>query len=72
MSGHNSGVQQYIRQIAPQAVYIHCYAHCLNLALVDTTKHVQEAAEYFVIMQNLYVFVLVISQSTYNISSQAA
>jgi len=56
MSGHNSGVQQRIREIAPQAVYIHCYAHCLNLALVDTTKQVQEASEFFVIMQNLYVF----------------
>ena len=38
-------------------MYIHCYAHCLNLALVDTAKHVQEAVEFFfVIIQNLYVF----------------
>ena len=37
-------------------MYIHCYDHCLNLALVDTTKQVQEASEFFVIMQNLYVF----------------
>jgi len=56
MSGHNSCVQQRIRQIAPQAVYIHCNANCLNLALVDTTNQVQEASEFFAIMQNLYVF----------------
>ena len=36
MSGRCSGVQKRIREIAPQAIYVHCYAHCLNLALVDT------------------------------------
>ena len=38
MSGHCLGVQQRIKQVAPQAVYVHCHAHCLNLALVDTVK----------------------------------
>ena len=56
MSGHCSGVQQRIKQVAPQAVYVHCHAHCLNLALVDTVKRVQEAAEFFVLMEALYVF----------------
>ena len=65
MSGHNAAVQQRIRQIAPQAVYIHCHALCL-----DATKQVQEASEFFVIMQYLCICVLVISQSIYNISSQ--
>ena len=23
----------YSRQVAPQAIYVHCYAHCLNLVL---------------------------------------
>ena len=40
MSGCCSGVQQHIRQVAPQAIYVHCYAHCLNLVLVDATKTV--------------------------------
>lgn len=40
MSGHCSGVQQRIKVVAPQAVYVHCYAHCLNLVLVDATKRV--------------------------------
>ena len=40
MSGCCSGVQQRIKEIAPQAVYVHCYAHCLNLVLVDCTKSV--------------------------------
>ena len=47
MSGHCSGVQQRIREKAPQAIYIHCNAHILNLALVDCSKAVSQAAEFF-------------------------
>ena len=36
MSGHCSGVQQRIRAVALQAIYVHCYAHCLNLVLVKS------------------------------------
>ena len=57
MSGCCSGVQQRIKQVAPQAIYVHCYAHCLNLVLVDTTKAVSEAAEFFAMMEKLYVLV---------------
>ena len=46
MSSHCSGVQQRIKQVAPQAVYVYCYAHCLNLALIDTTKRVTKAADF--------------------------
>ena len=46
MSGCCSGVQQRVKQVAPQAVYVYCYAHCLNLALVDTAKKIPEAAEF--------------------------
>ena len=35
MSGRCSGVQQRIMEVAPQAIYIHCFAHILNLVLVD-------------------------------------
>lgn len=45
MSGHCSGVQTRIREVAPQAIYIHCNAHCLNLALVDSVKSVRDASE---------------------------
>ena len=56
MSGCCSGVQQRIRAVAPMAVYIHCYAHCLNLVLVDSTESVPEAAEFFALLEILYVF----------------
>ena len=46
MSGSCSGVQQRIKMIAPNATYVHCYAHCLNLALVDCVHNVQDASEF--------------------------
>ena len=55
MSGRCSGIQKHIKEVAPEATYIRCYAHCLNLALVDSTKHVSEAAEFFALMETLYV-----------------
>ena len=57
MSGRCSGVQQRIKEVAPQAVYVHCYAHCLNLALVDTTRSITQASDFFALMEVLYVFI---------------
>jgi len=57
MSGCCTDVQQRIKQVAPQAVYVHCYAHCLNLVLLDTIKIVPEAAEFFALMEALNVFI---------------
>ncbi len=47
MSGKCSGVQQRIREVAPKAIYVHCYAHTLNLVLVDSVKMVPYAADFF-------------------------
>jgi hypothetical protein len=38
MSGKLNGVQAIIRQPAPEANYVHCKAHSLNLALVHSSK----------------------------------
>lgn len=57
LSGKCSGVQKCIKEVAPEATYVHCYAHCLNLALVDSTKHVSDAADFFALMETLYVFI---------------
>ena len=35
MSGRCAGVQAKVREFAPKAIYVHCYAHVLNLTLVD-------------------------------------
>jgi hypothetical protein len=56
MSGINKGVQQIVRQSAPLALYIHCYAHRLNLVLVDACQCIREANDFFALLEKLYVF----------------
>ena len=56
MSGHCAGVQQKICEVVPHAAYVHCCAHCLNLVLVDCTKSVSEASDFFSLMETLYIF----------------
>lgn len=38
MSGIYRGVQERIRQEVPDAVYLHCKAHCLKLAITHACK----------------------------------
>lgn len=38
MSGKYNGVQKYIRDKYPGALYLHCSAHCLNLAVTFSCK----------------------------------
>jgi len=59
MSGAQKGVQQRVREATPLAVYTHCYAHKLNLVLVDCCKSVSDAADFFRFAREAvqYVFV---------------
>jgi hypothetical protein len=56
MSGKNKGVQTKLREIYPNALYTHCYAHRLNLVLVDTVSDLPKAFEFFSLVEALYVF----------------
>ena len=38
MSGYRSGVQELVKAKAPQALFVHCLAHSLNLCLTDVTN----------------------------------
>lgn len=57
MSGKYNGVQARVKAVDNRAVYIHCYAHCLNLVLVDTVKRNKKARNFFGVLQSLYCFV---------------
>lgn len=61
MSGKQNGVQAIFRKEVPQALYTHCYNHCLNLVIVDVCKNVPEIDKFIIIIQKLYNF---ISRST--------
>lgn len=57
MSGWATGVQARIRENAPNAVYIHCYAHRLNLVLVNTINNIIELHDFFSTVATLYNFI---------------
>jgi len=47
MSGHLNGVQAKIKQFAPNAAYIHCFNHALNLVIVDCCKSNKDSFNFF-------------------------
>ena len=57
MSGKLGGVQKLIKDNSPIAYYLHYYAHRLNLLLIDTTKVVRQADDFFSLLEQLYIFI---------------
>ena len=49
-------MQARICQVCPQARYIHCFAHRLNLVLVDSSQTVIVMRDFFSVLQMLYLF----------------
>ncbi|KAL4107179.1 hypothetical protein QTP88_017562 [Uroleucon formosanum] len=58
MRGQYSGVQERIRSKVPHAIYVHCYAHCLNLCLVQTLQNIPHLCNFFNTIQNLHKFLM--------------
>lgn len=57
MSGKHSGVQSLLRkQYIPRAIYVHCYAHKLNLVISDVTKAVPYLSEFYSIINKIYTY----------------
>lgn len=57
MAGKHAGVQALLRQrYIPNAIYVHCYAHKLNLVICDVTKNVPYLSEFYSIISKLYSF----------------
>lgn len=52
-----NGVQAKIREINPLAMYVHCYAHILNLCLIDLAKQLSYVRNTFESLQSLYNFI---------------
>lgn len=55
MAGHMQGVQAHVRAMYPKALYIHCAAHSLNLA-VSTASNIKPIRNCLGIIEKLYVF----------------
>ena len=56
MSGAYGGVQKFINDKQPLAVYVHCAAHNLNLVVNDAVSAVRDAQAFFTTLQELYAF----------------
>jgi hypothetical protein len=57
MSGNKKGVAKRFKDIIPHSVFVHCYAHKLNLALQDATNQLKYVRDILLIVQNISVFV---------------
>jgi hypothetical protein len=58
MSSEFHGLQQLIREHgSPNAIYIHCYAHRLNLVIVELTKSSTLVNKFFATIQGLAVLI---------------
>ena len=56
MSGIYTGVQARISALEPNAVYVHCAAHNLNLVLNDACDGIPAIKAFYDIVQKIYVF----------------
>ncbi|XP_022174917.1 zinc finger MYM-type protein 1-like [Myzus persicae] len=57
MSGSTNGVQIKIRELSKnKCPYIHCYAHLLNLVLVDVAKSVEIVDDTIGLLEAIYAF----------------
>jgi hypothetical protein len=60
MAGINNGVQAKVRELTGSAcVYVHCYAHRVNLVLVDTCTRIVDVSDFFGLLEATYAFVSV-------------
>ena len=57
VSGCYTGLQARLKELSPSAMFVHCYAHVLNLVIVDTMTSNRTARDFFGVLQNLYVFI---------------
>lgn len=49
-------VAAWFREKHPQAVYVHCYVHELNVVLCHTCRAIPEASDFFETLESLYCF----------------
>ena len=57
VSGIHAGLQALMQNLSPTALYTHCYAHVLNLVIVDSMTNNRVARDFFGTLQNLYVYI---------------
>uniref|UniRef100_H3A7Q6 DUF4371 domain-containing protein n=1 Tax=Latimeria chalumnae TaxID=7897 RepID=H3A7Q6_LATCH len=57
MRSSNVGLQAFIKEAAPNSVYVWCYAHVLNLCVADTVSIIPEAKSLFGLLHRTAIFI---------------
>ena len=56
MAGHLNGVQAKVREVIPQAIFVHCYAHKLNLVLSQAVSGIKACRVFFANLSGFVTF----------------
>lgn len=56
MSGQHNGLQALVRSKCKNAMFVHCYAHKLNLILKQSVDHIKECKIFFLTLSGLSSF----------------
>ena len=56
MSSEFNGMQANIKEDVPEAMFLHCYAHKLNLVLLHSAKCMRECKAFFKTLEGLSAF----------------
>nr|CAH7743193.1 unnamed protein product [Callosobruchus chinensis] len=56
MSGQHNGLQKLVRDKYNEAIFVHCYAHRLNLVLQQSVEHIKECKFFFQTLSGLAAF----------------
>lgn len=57
MSGKYNGLQAALKEIAPDMIYTHCYAHVLNLVMIDACSSSLKGRVFFGLLEKTAVFI---------------
>ena len=65
MSSELNGVQAKIKEDVPEAMFLHCYPHKLNLVLLHSAKCIPECKAFFKTLEGLTAFFSKSTKRTY-------
>ncbi|XP_072395241.1 zinc finger MYM-type protein 1-like [Diabrotica undecimpunctata] len=72
MSGHLNGLQQKIKSHAPQAIFVHCLTHRLNLVLQQSFKKISKCRIFFATITGIPSFFHSSAKRSYALASTSA